>query len=174
MAYKLKSRKKAKFFTVEEDAVLRASYMLGEADWTIAERIGCTVKQVKNRRYKLKLTAKGTPLAAGVTRVGCRWTAECDRVLADLHREGKSDAQIAKELRRTEQAVCYRRKRLKLSTDRSAARTITATKPTDVRRLMYVSAEGEVLDPLRVSHERLTGGRFCGFIISSSGDKKVI
>lgn len=173
MTYKIKSRKKAKFFTAEEDAVLRQSYMLGEADWTIAERIGCTVKQVKNRRYKLKLTAKGTPLAAGVTRDGCRWSAECDRVLAARYREGKSDAQIAKELRRTEQAVYYRRKRLKLSPGRSAACIITA-EPTAARRLMYVSAEGEVLDPMRVSPERLTGGRFCGVIVSSSGEKKAI
>lgn len=172
MTYKLKSRKKAKFFTAEEDAVLCASYMLGEADWTIAERIGCTEKQVKDRRYRLKLTARWAPLPDGVTRNNNRWTANQDRLLLDLHGKGKSDAEIAKKLRRTERAVRDRRKWLKLSPDLSAARIITA-EPTAARRLMYVSAEGEVLDPMRVEHERLTGGRFCGFIVSS-GEKKVI
>lgn len=172
MAYKLKSRKKAKFFTAEEDAVLRAAYMLGEADWTIAERIGCTEKQVKDRRYRLKLTARWAPLPDGVTRNNNRWTANQDRLLLDLHGKGKSDAEIAKKLRRTERAVRDRRKWLKLSPGRSADCIITA-EPTAARRLMYVSAEGEVLDPMRVEHERLTGGRFCGFIVSS-GEKKAI
>lgn len=172
-------RRIVRLFTPQEDSVIASCFGLGETDRQIAQRLGRTQTEISGRRRRLGLFRKaGMPGQGGdyPSRSKVKWTQECLDAFISHYIKGANDKEIAEAINRTPKAIRNKRCELKMPSNqigRPRRRVKQEVAAAGLRRLMYVSAEGEVLDPMRVPPERLAGGRFCGFIISGS-EKKAI